>query len=70
MRFSITQFVMEQAAADNEMITKEKSALFDSLLDNMSLEAKGILNYAEFSFINIHNEYDARESINDYYYKH
>jgi hypothetical protein len=50
------------------MITKEKSALFDSLLDNMSLEAKGILNYAEFSFINIHNEYDARESINDYYY--
>lgn len=68
MRFSITQFVMEQAAADNEMITKEKSALFDSLLDNMSLEAKGILNYAEFSFINIHNEYDARESINDYYY--
>lgn len=68
MRFSITQFVMEQAATDNEMITKEKSALFSSLLDNMSLEAKGILNYSEFAFINIDNEYDARESINDYFY--
>ncbi|MFA5341853.1 MAG: EAL domain-containing protein, partial [Clostridia bacterium] len=69
MRFSITQFVMEQAATDNEMITKEKSSLFSSLLDNMELEAKGILHYTEFSFINIDNEYDARESINDYFYK-
>ncbi|HNZ41459.1 MAG TPA: hypothetical protein PKJ65_06190, partial [Clostridia bacterium] len=43
MRFSITEFVMEQAASDNEMIAKEKSALFDSLLENMSLETRGIL---------------------------
>lgn len=68
MRYSITQFVMEQASIDNEIITKEKSALFSSLLDNLTLEAKSILNHTEFSFSNIQGEYDAREAINDYYY--
>ncbi|HQF99746.1 MAG TPA: hypothetical protein PLK23_02115, partial [Clostridia bacterium] len=67
MRFSITEFVMEQAATDNETIAKEKSALFDSLLVNMSLETNGILNYTDFTFYTIENEYDAREAISDYF---
>ena len=58
---------MEQAASDNEMIAKEKSALFDSLLENMSLETRGILSYVDFTFFTINNEYDAREAISDYF---